>query len=69
MHTGVLSCFSPVQFIVTPWTVALAGSSGLEFSRQQSWSRLPCLLQEIFSPGIEPESPATPAPTWVDAYH
>ena len=40
----------------------LAGSSGLEFSRQQSWSRLPCLLPgDLPDPGIEHESPATPA--------
>ena len=37
----------------------LAGSSGLEFSRQQSWGRLPCPPPGDFSnPGIEPESPA-----------
>ena len=33
--------FSRAQLFMTPWTVALLGSS-MGFSRQEYWSRLPC---------------------------
>ena len=38
----VLSCFSRVQFSVTPWTVALQAPLSMGFSRQESWSGLQC---------------------------
>ena len=44
---------------VTPWTVA---SLSMEFSRQEYWSGLPFPFPgDLPDPGIEPESPASPA--------
>ena len=37
----MLSCFSCVQFFVTPWTVACQASLSMQFSRQDYWSGLP----------------------------
>ena len=55
LHTLCLSfmtwkcyLFSPVPLFVTPWTVANQASLAMEFSRQEYWSGLPCLLQGIF---------------------
>ena len=39
---------SRVQLLATPWTVVLQTPLSLEFSRQESWSGLPILLQGIF---------------------
>ena len=36
-----LSCFSSVQFFVTPWTVACQASLFIGFSRQEYWSGVP----------------------------
>ena len=38
---AVLSCFSHVQFYVTPGTVAHRAPLSMEFSRQEYWSGLP----------------------------
>ena len=38
----VLSHFSSVQLIATPWTVALQFPLFMGFSRQEYWSGLPC---------------------------
>ena len=38
----VLSHFSSVQLIETPWTVALQVPVSMGFSRQEYWSGLPC---------------------------
>ena len=38
----MLNCFSPVQLFVTPWTVAHQAPLSMQFSRQESWSGLPC---------------------------
>ena len=38
----VLSRFSSVQLIATPWTVALQVPLFMGFSRQEYWSGLPC---------------------------
>ena len=53
----------------TPWTVARQAPVSTEFSRQEYWSGLPCPPPEALpSPGIEPESPASPA-LQVDSTH
>ena len=39
---AVLSCFSPVWFYLTLWTVACQASLSKGFSRQEYWSGLPC---------------------------
>ena len=38
----MLSRFSHVQPFVSPWTIALQASLSMGFSRQGSWSGLPC---------------------------
>ena len=44
----VLSCISHVQLGVTLWIVACQAPLSRGFSRQEYWSRFPCLLQRIF---------------------
>ena len=60
----VLSCFSRVQFYVTPWTVAHQCPLSMGFSRQAYWSGLPCPppghLPDV---GIEPVFLMSPALT------
>ena len=47
---------------VTPWTVARQAPLFLEFSRQESWSRLPFPTPgDLPDPAIEPQSLASPA--------
>ena len=56
MYTCVcmLSCFSCVQFCVTPWTVAHQTPLSMGFSRQEYWSRLPCPpAGDLSDPGVE----------------
>ena len=51
-----------VQLFVTPLTVAHKAPLSMEFSRQEYWSRLPFPSpDDPPSPGIEPESLASPA--------
>ena len=46
----------------TPWTAARQAPLSMGFSRQEYWSGLPCLpLGDLSSPGIKPESLASPA--------
>ena len=53
----VLSRFSCVWLFVTPWTAARQVCLSVGFSRQESWSGLPCPLPEdLPNPGIEPIS-------------
>ena len=47
----MLNCFSHVQLIATPWTIAHQASLSMGFSRQENWSGLPFPL-----PGIKPTS-------------
>ena len=47
----MLSCFSQVQLLVTPCTIALQAPLSMGFSRQEYWSGLPCPL-----PGVLPNS-------------
>ena len=50
----MLSCFSPVQLFVTLWTIACQAPLPLEFSRQESWSGLPCPPPgDLPDPGME----------------
>ena len=47
------------QLFATPWTVAHQAPLCMGFSRQEYWSRLPCLPPgDLPKPGMEPESPA-----------
>ena len=58
----MLSCFSHVQLFVTLWTVASEASLSMGFSRQESWSGLPCPPPEdLPDPVIEPASLMSPA--------
>ena len=41
--------FSPVWLFATPWTVALQAPLSMEFSRQEYWSGLHTLLQDLSS--------------------
>ena len=41
-HLCVISCFSRIQLFATLWTVACQGLVSIGFSRQESWSGLPC---------------------------
>ena len=53
--------FSHVQLFATPWTSSSAPLS-MEFSRQESWSRLPFHTPgDLSNPGIEPMSLAYPS--------
>ena len=53
---------SPVQFFVTPWTVAHQAPLFKEFSRQEYWSGLPYPFPgDLPNPGIEPVSLVAPA--------
>ena len=52
----VLSHFSHVQPFVTTWTIPCQAPLSMEFSRQEHWSGLPCLLPDLPEPGIKPGS-------------
>ena len=53
------------HFCLTPcnlWTVALQALLSIRFSRQEHWSGLPFPPPgDLPAPGIEPESPVSPA--------
>ena len=42
MRASVLSCFSSVQLFATPWMVTCQAPLSMGFTRQESWSGLPC---------------------------
>ena len=51
----LLSCFSHGQLCATPETAAHQAPSSLGFSRQEHWSGLPSLFQDIFpTQGLNP---------------
>ena len=53
---------SGVQLFATPWTVTHQAPLSMEFSRPECWSGLPFHSPgNLPNPGIEPESPASPA--------
>ena len=57
-HACMLSRFSRGQLFVPLWTVDDQALLSTGFSRQEYWSRLPCLPPGIFPhPGIQPISP------------
>ena len=59
-NSHVINCFSSVH--VTLWTVACQAPLSMGFSRQEYWSGLLCpSARDLPNPGIEPESPASPA--------
>ena len=62
----MLSRFSRVWLSVTPWTVAHQAPLSIEFSRQEYWSGLPCLLQGIFP--TQGSKPVFPHYRWI-LYH
>ena len=53
MFVYMLSCFSHIQFFVTPWTVTYQSSLSMGFSREEYWSGLPCPPWGLPDPGIE----------------
>ena len=62
----VLSCFSHVQFFAMLWTIAhyrlQAHILSMAFSRQESWSGLPCHPPgDLPDPEIKPASLVSPA--------
>ena len=58
----MLSCFSHVQLLVTPWTIARQAPLSMGFSRQEYWSGLPCPPPGYLpDPGIKPEFLISPA--------
>ena len=58
----LLSRFSRVRLCETPKTAAHEAPPSLGLSRQEHWSGCYFLLQNIVhDPGIEPESPVSPA--------
>ena len=62
LHAYMLSCFSHVQLLVIPWTVAHQAPLSMGFSRQEYWSGLPCPPPgDLPDPGTEPMSPVVPA--------
>ena len=63
LHDGcVLISYSHVPLFVNLWTVAHQAPLFMEFSRQESWRRLPYPPPgDLPSPGIEPRSLTSPA--------
>ena len=62
MPACVLSCFSCIQLLMTPWTVARQAPRSMRFSRKEYWSGLPFPSPEgLPDPGIKPASPALQA--------
>ena len=54
----MFSWLSCVRLFATPWTAACQTPLSMGFSRQESWSGLPCPSPGDFpDPGIEPGSP------------
>ena len=62
MAPCVLSRFSRVRLLASPWTVARQAPQSMGFSRQEYWSGLPCLPPgDPPHLGLEPASPWSPA--------
>ena len=58
-HAFVLSHFSHVRLFAVLWAVVHQALLFMEFSRQESWSGLPCPPPgDLPNPGIELTSPA-----------
>ena len=57
----MLSRFSHVRVFATLWTVSQQAPLTMGFSRQEYWSKLPCLpLGDFPNPGIKPMSLTSP---------
>ena len=64
VHVHACQVASVVSNSATAWTVAHQAPLSMEFSRQEYWSGLPCLLPgDLPDPGIEPSSLMSPALT------
>ena len=62
MRASTLSHFSLVPLFVTLWTAARQAPLSVGFSRQEYGRGLPCPPPgDLPDPGIEPESPKSPA--------
>ena len=62
MQLSSVQSLSRVRLFVTPWTVACWAPLSMGFSRQESWSGLPCPPPgDLPNPGIEPTSFMSPA--------
>ena len=62
MCTCMLTHFSHVRLFETPWTIAPQAPLSIEFSRQESWSGLPCPPPcDLPDPGIKLLSLTSPA--------
>ena len=60
--SSMLSHFSHVLLLATPWTVAHQAPLSMGFFRQEYWSGLPCApLGDLSGPGIEPATPTSSA--------
>ena len=69
IYTCILSCFSCVQLFSTLWTEACQAPLSMGFSRQESWSGLPCPPSgDLLDPGIKPTSLTSCIDRWV-LYH
>ena len=57
----VLSCFSHVPLLVTPWVVACQSPLSMGFSWQNYWNGFPCPSPgDLPDPGIKPVPPVSP---------
>ena len=64
MHECVLSCFSRVLLLATPWTVARQNPLSMGFSKQEYWTGLPYPTPRgLPNRGIEPSSLRSPTLT------
>ena len=69
IYACVLSCFSHVQPIVTPWTIACQAPLSMGFSKQEYQSGLPCPPPgDLPNLGMEPTSPALQADSFLLSY-
>ena len=61
LHARVLSCFSRGWLFVALWTITHQAPQSMGFSRKEYWSGWPCPPGDLPDPGIEIESPVSPA--------
>ena len=58
----MLSCFSHVRLLATPWTTVHQAPQSIGFFREAHWSRVACPPpRDLPNPGIEPASLMSPA--------
>ena len=63
VHSCMLSCFSYVQLLTTPWTITLQAPLSMGLFRQEYWNGLPFPppTGDLPNPGIKTISPMFPA--------